>query len=68
MSVCRKEHPESYYSFMHRNFFDHVDIPAEKHQTFSTANAPDIRRECASYEEKNPFLRKKIHLFMGRCR
>ena len=24
-----KEHPESYHSFMHRNFFDHVDIPAE---------------------------------------
>ena len=30
-----KEHPESYYSFMHRNFFDHVDIPAEKWQESS---------------------------------
>ena len=24
-----KSHPESYWSFMHRNFFDHIDIPAE---------------------------------------
>jgi len=23
------EHPESYYSFMHRNFFDAVDVPEE---------------------------------------
>lgn len=24
-----KEHPESYWSFMHRNLFDHIDCPAE---------------------------------------
>ena len=23
------EHPESYYAFMHRNLFDHIDIPEE---------------------------------------
>ena len=25
-----REHPESYYSFMHKNFFDHIDEPEEK--------------------------------------
>ena len=58
-----KEHPESYYSFMHRNFFDHVDIPAENINLLN-GNAPDIDAECRQYEEK---IRSygKIHLFMG---
>ena len=58
-----KEHPESYYSFMHRNFFDHVDIPAENINLLN-GNAPDIDAECRQYEEK---IRAygKIHLFMG---
>ena len=58
-----KEHPESYYSFMHRNFFDHVDIPAEN-INLHNGNAPDIDAECRQYEEK---IRSygKIHLFMG---
>ncbi len=47
---------------MHRNFFDHVDIPAENINLLN-GNAPDIDAECRQYEEK-PFLRK-IHLFMG---
>ncbi len=46
-----KEHPESYYSFMHRNFFDHVDIPAENINLLN-GNAPDIDAECRQYEEK----------------
>jgi glucosamine-6-phosphate deaminase len=58
-----KEHPESYHSFMHRNFFDHVDIPAENINLLN-GNAPDIDAECRRYEEK---IRSygKIHLFMG---
>ena len=58
-----KEHPESYHSFMHRNFFDHVDIPAEN-INLPNGNAPDIDAECRRYEEK---IRSygKIHLFMG---
>lgn len=58
-----KEHPESYHSFMHRNFFDHVDIPAENINLLN-GNAPDIDAECRQYEEK---IRSygKIHLFMG---
>ncbi len=51
-----KEHPESYHSFMHRNFFDHVDIPAENINLLN-GNAPDIDAECRRYEEKNSFLR-----------
>jgi glucosamine-6-phosphate deaminase len=46
-----KEHPESYHSFMHRNFFDHVDIPAENINLLN-GNAPDIDAECRRYEEK----------------
>ena len=46
-----KEHPESYYSFMHRNFFDHVDIPAENINLLN-GNAPDIDAECRQYDEK----------------
>lgn len=61
-----KEHPESYYSFMHRNFFDHVDIPAENINLLN-GNAPDIDAECRQYEEKNPFLRKNSSVY-GRCR
>ena len=50
-----KDHPESYHSFMHRNFFDHVDIPAENINLLN-GNAPDIDAECRRYG-KNPFLR-----------
>ncbi len=39
------------YSFMHRNFFDHVDIPAENINLLN-GNAPDIDAECRQYEEK----------------
>ena len=48
---------------MHRNFFDHVDIPAENINLLN-GNAPDIDAECRRYEKKNSFY-GKIHLFMG---
>lgn len=58
-----KEHPESYHSFMHHNFFDHVDISSENINLLN-GNAADIDAECRQYEEK---IRAygKIHLFMG---
>lgn len=58
-----KEHPESYYSFMHRNFFNHIDI-LEENINLLNGNAPDVDAECRRYEEK---IRAygKIHLFMG---
>ncbi|MDF7680231.1 glucosamine-6-phosphate deaminase [Enterobacteriaceae bacterium ESL0689] len=56
-------HPESYHSFMHRHFFDHIDIPAENINILD-GNAADIDAECQRYEEK---IRAcgKINLFMG---
>ncbi|AHK20333.1 glucosamine-6-phosphate deaminase [Yersinia similis] len=58
-----EEHPESYYTFMHTNFFDHVDIPAENINLLN-GNAADIDAECRRYEEKIKSY-GKIHLFMG---
>ncbi|MCG8706977.1 glucosamine-6-phosphate deaminase [Brenneria sp. 4F2] len=57
------DHPESYHSFMHHNFFDHIDIPKENINLLN-GNAEDITAECRRYEEKiNAY--GKIHLFMG---
>ena len=44
-----REHPESYYSFMHRNLFDHIDEPEENVHILD-GNAPDPEAECAAYE------------------
>lgn len=45
-----KEHPESYWSFMHRNLFDHIDCPAEQVHILN-GNAEDLEAECENYEE-----------------
>src|SRR5574344_493161 len=57
------EHPESYHSFMARNFFDHVDVPKENINILN-GNAPDLAAECESYEQKI-FAAGGIDLFMG---
>ena len=44
-----KEHPESYWSFMHRNLFDHIDCPAEQVHILN-GNAEDPEEECENYE------------------
>ena len=44
-----KEHPESYWSFMHRNLFDHIDCPAEQVHILN-GNAEDLEEECENYE------------------
>lgn len=46
-----ESHPESYHSFMHKNFFDHVDVPAENIHILN-GNAPDLQKECDEYEKK----------------
>ena len=51
-------HPESYHSFMARNFFDHVDVPKEKINILN-GNAPDL-----SYEARIEAA-GGIDLFMG---
>lgn len=58
-----KEHPESYYSFMHHNFFSHVDIQPQNINLLDGC-AENVDEECRRYEEK---IRSygKIHLFMG---
>ena len=45
------EHPESYHSFMFRNFFDHVDVPRENINILNGL-AEDLEKECAGYEER----------------
>ena len=58
-----KEHPESYYSFMWNNFFNHIDIPANQVNILN-GNAPDLQKECDEYEER---IKKAggINLFVG---
>ncbi|MFU2046733.1 glucosamine-6-phosphate deaminase [Avibacterium gallinarum] len=58
-----KDHPESYRSFMYKNFFDHVDIQ-EKNINLLDGNAPDLDAECRRYEEKMQSY-GKVNLFMG---
>ncbi len=60
-----KEHPESYWSFMHVNFFDHIDIPKENINILNGL-ADDPEAECARYEEKIASY-GKIDIFMGGC-
>ena len=58
-----EEHPESYHSFMHKNFFDHIDIPRE-HIHILNGNAADPEAECAAYEQAI-VKAGGIDLFMG---
>ena len=57
------EHPESYHSFMYRELFDHIDVPASNINILD-GNAPDHEAECASFEER---IAKAggIDLFLG---
>ena len=58
-----QDHPESYHSFMWNNFFSHIDIQPENVNILN-GNAPDLKAECARFEEK---IRSYggIELFMG---
>jgi glucosamine-6-phosphate deaminase len=48
-----KEAWQSYYSYMHRNLFQHVDIPAENiYIPDGTLAKEDIKEHCAFYERK----------------
>ena len=57
------EHGQSYWYFMHDNFFDHIDIPAENINILN-GMAEDPEAECAAYEEKIAAM-GGIDLFMG---
>ncbi|STE87591.1 glucosamine-6-phosphate isomerase [Escherichia coli] len=58
-----KEHPESYYSFMHRNFFDHVDIPAENINLLQRATPRISTPNAASMKKKSVLTEKFICLW-----
>lgn len=58
-----ESHPQSYHSFMHRHFFDHIDIcPQNIHML--DGNAADIEAECRRYESAIVAC-GGIHLFVG---
>ena len=59
------EHDQSYWYFMHDNFFDHIEIPAENINILN-GMAEDPEAECAAYEEKIASY-GGIDLFMGGC-
>ncbi|KAF8141309.1 hypothetical protein EV363DRAFT_1247891 [Boletus edulis] len=44
-----RDHPESYHTFMFREFFGHVDIPPSQVHILD-GNAPDLVAECNAYE------------------
>jgi glucosamine-6-phosphate deaminase len=56
-------HPESYRTFMYKNFFNHVDIK-EENINLLDGQANDIDAHCRSYEEKIKSY-GRINLFMG---
>ncbi|KAF9729146.1 hypothetical protein PMIN06_000054 [Paraphaeosphaeria minitans] len=58
-----REHPESYYTFMHENLFNHVDVDSDNINILN-GNAPDLQEECTMYEAK---IHKYggIQLFLG---
>ena len=58
-----RDHPESYHTFMFREFFSHIDIPPTQINLLD-GNAPDLIKECNLYEEK---IKKAggIELFLG---
>ncbi len=58
-----RDHRESYYTFMHTNFFDHIDILPENINILN-GNAEDPEEECRKYEEKIKSY-GGIDLFLG---
>jgi glucosamine-6-phosphate deaminase len=47
------DHPESYWTFMHRNLFDHIDILPENIHIPSGTVAPDqVTPHCIKYEKQ----------------
>lgn len=57
------EHEQSYWFFMHENFFNHIDIPSNNINILN-GMAEDLEEECRKYEEKITSY-GGIDLFMG---
>ena len=58
-----RDHEQSYWTSMHKNFFDHVDLIPENTNILD-ANAPDLVKECEEYEKKIASY-GGIDLFLG---
>lgn len=58
-----QNHPQSYYTFMWDNFFNHVNIKKENVNILN-GNAADLEQECAAYEAKMRSV-GGIDLFLG---
>ena len=58
-----REHPQSYYTFMWENFFNHIDIKKENVHILN-GNAPDLEAECQAYEDAIKEV-GGIDLFLG---
>ncbi len=58
-----QNHPQSYYTFMWENFFKHIDIQSSNVNILN-GNAPDLKAECAGYEERIKAA-GGIDLFLG---
>lgn len=58
-----RDHEQSYWTFMHTNFFNHIDIPAENVNILN-GNAKDPVAECQRYEDKIASY-GGIDLFLG---
>ena len=51
LSGIPNDHPESYHTYMWKNFFQHIDIdPVNVH--ILDGNAEDLQQECDSFETK----------------
>ena len=57
------EHDQSYWYFMHDNFFNHIDLPAQNINMLN-GMAKDPEKECEDYEKKIAAM-GGIDLFMG---
>ncbi|GJE90239.1 glucosamine-6-phosphate isomerase [Phanerochaete sordida] len=58
-----EDHPESYHTFMFREFFSHVDIPPSQVNILN-GNAKDLIAECNAYEAKIKSY-GGVELFLG---
>lgn len=58
-----EDHPESYHTFMWKNFFSHIDIEA-KNVHILNGMAADLEAECQSYEDRMKAF-GGITLFVG---
>ena len=58
-----KEHDQSYHYFMHKNLFDHIDIPKDNINLLD-GTSHDLIKECSQYEKKITNA-GGINLFLG---